>query len=179
MMGNGLSNLKTVQPVVLNSRIRRTTSVPHVVSSSSNQPAQKDPLSLAADLERVMNHIKSDFLSADGRFVDYVGMMTSATFDEFQDLAEELCDIKLETLDETARKSFFINLYNLLTIHGLISVQKDKPERWAESQSVLQMDNFWRTMAYQIGELVFTLDDIEHGILRANRPHPMKALFTK
>ncbi|RMZ97348.1 DUF547 domain-containing [Brachionus plicatilis] len=33
---------------------------------------------------------------------------------------------------------------------------------------------FWSRMAYQIGKYDFSLDDIEHGILRANRPHPAK-----
>jgi len=33
---------------------------------------------------------------------------------------------------------------------------------------------FWAKMAYKIGKngQVFSLDDIEHGILRGNRPHP-------
>ena len=32
--------------------------------------------------------------------------------------------------------------------------------------SVLGVKNFWKSIAYNIGGHVFTLDDIEHGILR-------------
>ncbi|XP_078366756.1 uncharacterized protein LOC144650866 [Oculina patagonica] len=45
--------------------------------------------------------------------------------------------------------------------------------------SVLEIENFWRRMSYNIGGYTFSLDDIEHGILRGNRPHPSggKPLF--
>ena len=33
-------------------------------------------------------------------------------------------------------------------------------------QSVLDVQLFWKTTAYRIGGHVFSLDDIEHGILR-------------
>ena len=35
--------------------------------------------------------------------------------------------------------------------------------------------NIWNSYAYNVGGLILTLDDIEHGILRGNRPHPSKA----
>lgn len=38
--------------------------------------------------------------------------------------------------------------------------------------SILEISRFWRRTAYNIGGYIFSLDDIEHGILRGNRPHP-------
>ena len=32
--------------------------------------------------------------------------------------------------------------------------------------SVLEIENFWRRTSYNIGGYTFSLDDIEHGILR-------------
>ena len=32
--------------------------------------------------------------------------------------------------------------------------------------SVLEIENFWRRTSYNIGGYIFSLDDIEHGILR-------------
>ena len=32
--------------------------------------------------------------------------------------------------------------------------------------SVLEINNFWRRTSYNIGTFIFSLDDIEHGILR-------------
>lgn len=33
---------------------------------------------------------------------------------------------------------------------------------------------FWSKMAYKIDDYFFSLDDIEHGVLRSNRPHPSR-----
>ncbi len=35
--------------------------------------------------------------------------------------------------------------------------------------SLLQVPNFWKIYSYDIGGLVYSLDDIEHGVLRANK----------
>ena len=35
---------------------------------------------------------------------------------------------------------------------------------------------FWSIMAYKIDEFLFSLDDIEHGVLRSNRLHPTKKM---
>lgn len=47
--------------------------------------------------------------------------------------------------------------------------------------SVLEVNNFWNRTAYNIGGYSFSLDDIEHGILRGNRGHPSggKPLFAE
>ena len=51
------------------------------------------------------------------------------------------------------------DLYNALTIHGLA-------EQAALPSSVLDIQQFWKTTGYNVGGLVYSLDDIEHGILR-------------
>ncbi|XP_042206237.1 uncharacterized protein LOC121855401 [Homarus americanus] len=38
--------------------------------------------------------------------------------------------------------------------------------------STLHVENFWSTTAYTIGAHAYTLDHIEHGILRGNKIHP-------
>lgn len=50
-------------------------------------------------------------------------------------------------------------MYNALTIHGL-AVGEQLPS------SVLEVAGFWSVTCYNIGGLVYSLDDIEHGILR-------------
>ena len=51
------------------------------------------------------------------------------------------------------------DVYNALTIHGL-AVADQLPS------SVLDIAHFWQVTAYNIGGLVYSLDDIEHGVLR-------------
>jgi hypothetical protein len=50
-------------------------------------------------------------------------------------------------------------VYNALTIHGLIDADEIP-------MSVLNIQQFWKTTAYNIGGYDFSLDDIEHGVLR-------------
>ncbi|VDI22555.1 Hypothetical predicted protein [Mytilus galloprovincialis] len=38
--------------------------------------------------------------------------------------------------------------------------------------SVLNVQQFWKKTAYNVAGHTFSLDDIEHGILRGNKPHP-------
>ena len=51
------------------------------------------------------------------------------------------------------------DVYNALTIHGLAIVEQ-------LPNSVLDVSNFWKLTCYSIGGMVFSLDDIEHGVLR-------------
>lgn len=104
-------------------------------------------------------------MSADGKSVDYKVLKQSKEFAEYEQEAAELKSVELENLTELQRKVFFINVYNALTIHGLVE-QKELPN------SVLKVQHFFKTIAYNIGSFIFTLDDIEHGILRANKSHP-------
>jgi len=50
-------------------------------------------------------------------------------------------------------------MYNSLTIHGLANCDQ-------LPSSVLEVKDSWAYTCYSIGGLVFSLDDMEHGILR-------------
>ena len=62
---------------------------------------------------------------------------------------------------ELAARTFWINLYNALTLHALAvhSVQT----------TVLEIPGFADRFAYRVDGLNFSLNDIEHGVLRGNR----------
>eukprot|EP00058_Branchiostoma_floridae_P010837 XP_002596325.1 hypothetical protein BRAFLDRAFT_76126 [Branchiostoma floridae] len=105
---------------------------------------------VSRDLQRLMNRMKGEHMVAGGRGVDYEALRDSQLFKDYLWRTLEL------------RNS---DIYNALNIHGLVQC-KQLPS------SVLDVRQFWKTTAYNIGGLVFSLDDIEHGILRGNRPHP-------
>lgn len=58
-------------------------------------------------------------------------------------------------------RAFWINLYNLLTLHDLFHARVRR--------TVLEIPGFTKRFAYRVSELDFSLDDIEHGVLRENR----------
>lgn len=39
-------------------------------------------------------------------------------------------------------------------------------------ETPLKVSGMWSKFAYKIGPCLFTLDDIEHGVLRCNKGHP-------
>ena len=76
-----------------------------------------------------MLQLKSKFISDDGSFVDYGAMGKSEDFKNYLRLANSLESFDWNPLkrDEMERKAFFINLYNVQMIHGLIA-QSDLPD---------------------------------------------------
>jgi hypothetical protein len=62
------------------------------------------------------------------------------------------------------RLAFWLNLYNALIIDAVIS--------FGVIGSVQEVSGFFWRAAYNVGGLRYSAHDIEHGILRANAPHP-------
>lgn len=120
---------------------------------------------LALSLQRTMLRLKGAHMSSDGRGVNYETLRESVLFHEYVALSSQLKQCDPSTLQESQKKAFFINVYNSLTIHGLASAAQ-------LPSSVLEVDKFWRKTAYNIGGHTYSLDDIEHGVLRGNKPHP-------
>ena len=101
-------------------------------------------------------------MSEDGRKVDYDAVKASDAFAEYLSTARLLARCSLVSLDdENERKAFFINVYNALNIHGII-------DRGGLPESLTGKLGYWKRTGYLIDGLRFTLDDIEHGLLRGN-----------
>eukprot|EP01088_Endostelium_zonatum_P003808 TRINITY_DN149_c0_g1_i2.p1 TRINITY_DN149_c0_g1~~TRINITY_DN149_c0_g1_i2.p1 ORF type:complete len:842 (-),score=193.28 TRINITY_DN149_c0_g1_i2:99-2624(-) len=64
-------------------------------------------------------------------------------------------------LTREERLAFFLNVYNILVIHGIIWYG------WPENQ--WERMNFYQASGYVIGGVVYSLNDIETGILRGNK----------
>jgi hypothetical protein len=58
-------------------------------------------------------------------------------------------------------RAFWINLYNLLTLHAVFQARV--------RETVLEVPGFAKRFAYRVSDFDFSLDDIEHGVLRGNR----------
>lgn len=68
--------------------------------------------------------------------------------------------------DRNISLAFWINLYNAMVIHGAL--------RLGVRHRMTEVRGFFRRTQYTIGDERFNLDVIEHGILRANRGHPLR-----
>jgi hypothetical protein len=127
-----------------------------------------------------MFSLKAIFIDPSGRLVNYRRLRASNVYNDLCEMSHRLTTISLENVTENERKTFFISnnqmifiqiiffssiqdLYNILTIHGITSVN-DLPK------SVLDLNQFWKTTSYKVGTYFYSLDDIEHGILRGVIP---------
>jgi len=121
---------------------------------------------LAQAVQRLILRLKGRYLSCDGKVVDYAGLRRDPMYtQEFMDLVKMLNTISLEELSPVQLKVFFLNVYNAMSIHGLAECDP-------LPKSVTDINGFWKTNCYLINGHVFSLDDIEHGILRGNTRHP-------
>jgi Protein of unknown function, DUF547 len=137
---------------------------PATASSSSENVG-----SMVAQLHRSVATLQSDYVSQDGRTVDYLAMSKSADYADYKRKVRELLPrIDLDALGESERKALLLNVYNMLVVDARISF----PRYDDDNPGALGRLRFYRTMSYRIGEHRFSLDDIEHGLLRAGRPHP-------
>ncbi len=114
-------------------------------------------------LKRLANQMRAEALKAGG--VDYRGLGASTAYEQFRELTRSLPHCTSEDLgDRDHQLAFWINLYNVLILDAVIHYQV--------RGSLLRRPGFFRQAAYNVGGQRFSADDIEHGVLRGNRPHP-------
>eukprot|EP00188_Purpureofilum_apyrenoidigerum_P000290 Plantae.Rhodophyta-Purpureofilum_apyrenoidigerum.ctg11204.p1 GENE.Plantae.Rhodophyta-Purpureofilum_apyrenoidigerum.ctg11204~~Plantae.Rhodophyta-Purpureofilum_apyrenoidigerum.ctg11204.p1 ORF type:complete len:557 (-),score=72.25 Plantae.Rhodophyta-Purpureofilum_apyrenoidigerum.ctg11204:323-1993(-) len=102
--------------------------------------------------------------SANDEDVDYAILAKSEAFRIYEFDTAELQAVDITSLDSGERLAFFINVYNTLCLHG--HVVSGAPTHFFKRMS------FFRRISYRLGGLDYTLDDIEHGILRGNKRPP-------
>jgi hypothetical protein len=119
---------------------------------------------LFEELSRYVAILREERVSGSHR-VDYRGYRKNHDHRMFLELLRRLEEADPVTLGVgPGAKAFWINMYNAGVIYSL--VQHGQP------QTLLQRRQFFGRELLGIGSLVFSLDDIEHGLLRGNRRPP-------
>lgn len=93
---------------------------------------------------------------------DYAGFGRSPEYESLQAAAEALAGFDCGTLGIGQRLPFWINVYNALVLHAVVAR--------GVTDSVRSVGDFYGESQYDVGGHAFSLDDIEHGLLRANEP---------
>jgi len=119
---------------------------------------------IAEALRKLHNELKREAIGKDGH-VDYAALRASPTFLQMQRTSGLLGAINPEEMSDDAMiTAFWLNLYNVLAIHGVIAL--------GIRESVMEIPSFFGVVGYRVGRFVLTLDEIENGVLRRNAPHP-------
>lgn len=81
-------------------------------------------------------------------------------------ILKEIAGVTLDGLvTRHARLAFWINTYNALVADGITAL--------GARRSVWEVPDFFARAACRAGDAVLSADDIEHGVLRGNRPSPL------
>jgi glutaredoxin len=123
---------------------------------------RRDARVVAASLRDRILALYDVYLSSDGRHVDYAGMRASPEFAAYVDATAELQTVDVHALTRAERVAFFLNVYNALVVH--VSAAVGPPSGFFDRLT------YFDRHAYDIGGHAYTCDDIEHGVLRGNRP---------
>jgi hypothetical protein len=130
-------------------------------------------LELVGMLKHAVNEFKAEAMNENGSRVDYQKLRNTDCYQRYtQGLVPQLQTVEFADLtDRNTATAFWINLYNALVIHAVIEfgVQESIAAGGFGDQV-----RFFRRAAYNIGGMRFSLEDIEHGILRANRGNPFQ-----
>ena len=103
------------EPIVLN----RPTSTVQPPEEDDDGPQDREEI--VKQLRIAITSLKASFMSEDGSRVDYQAMLKSPQFESFSQLTHQLRHVHVDAFTTQDRlKTFFINVYNSLTVHALI-----------------------------------------------------------
>lgn len=127
----------------------------------------EQPIDIALTLS--MADLKGRFIDEESSSVHYRAIHGSKEFERYKELTKGLRSFDLRDLKaREQRLAFWINIYNTAVIHGVIELGLER--------SVKEFPRFFDRVTYEIGGFRFTLNEMEHGILRGNRRHPYRIL---
>ena len=131
------------------------------ILNETGEPSDISGIKISQEMLRTIREIKAGYYTPQGN-VDYESIRYSDAYREYKGISANLRDFDpLLLQDEKAKLAFWINLYNTIVIDAIIA--------GGIKESVHEIDGFFGKMKYIIGGYRFSADDIEHGILRANR----------
>jgi hypothetical protein len=133
----------------------------------------EDNAQIAVELKMAVNKLKELAISSDGSRVDYHKIQQSSAFAAFTERSlPKLHHYDLNSFNSWHQAAgFWINLYNVLVIHAVILGEYGAS---ITENGYAGMIRFFRGAAYQVGGYRFSLEDIEHGILRSNAGNPFQ-----
>ncbi|MCH97775.1 ras GTPase activation domain-containing protein, partial [Trifolium medium] len=92
------------------------------------------------------------------------GFFEASTISRYLNMTQDLQRVNICELSENEKLAFFLNLYNAMVIHAVISV--------GSPEGIIDRRSFFNDFLYLIGGHPYSLAIIENGILRCNQRSP-------
>ncbi|CAL5037639.1 unnamed protein product [Urochloa decumbens] len=126
--------------------------------------APKPIIEVASRLRLLSYAIFEAYVSVNGRHVDYRSIQVCEEFKRYIRTIEELQRVEIDDLSREEKLAFFINLYNMMAIHALVTC--------GHPAGPLDRKKFFGDFKYVIGGCAYSLSAIQNGILRGNQRPP-------
>ena len=130
-------------------------------SGLSQTVAEASAVEIGENLRKVMTSLSGKHISEDGMRVDYEAIKNDVEFAKYVITAQSLQRVRVDRLTKTEKIAMFINVYNALVVHGIVS-------RGAPTNQINRY-LFFKNVSYVVGGQLYSLNEIENGILRGNR----------
>lgn len=117
----------------------------------------------ASELESTLSYMIAHYYNLADNTFDYQACKDAGSYSQIQMLSRAFADFDPGVLrSDAAAKAFWLNLYNILTLHAVMSENV--------LRSIRNRQDFFTGFRYQLKPCALSLDEIEHGIIRANSP---------
>jgi GH15 family glucan-1,4-alpha-glucosidase len=118
-------------------------------------------------VKKMVNILRGQFYDGHTQRIDYPLIQATDIYREFDRAVGALRSFDTAGLvDDKQKIAFWINVFNALVIHGVIA--------FGIRTSVKEIPFFFERAQYQIGKNLYSLSDIEHGVLRQNAVPPWR-----
>lgn len=126
----------------------------------------RSAVEVSAELRKIILMLYGQHITEDGRKVNYKALAKDPAFQRYVESTAELQRVKVGPSHMNREESlcFWMNTYNALVVHATVVA--------GAPQNNIQRLKFFGNASYLIDGQRFSLDDIEHGILRGNAPKP-------
>jgi hypothetical protein len=132
----------------------------------TGEPFDVAGITISQEMLQAMKELKANYYTPEGT-VDYESIKVSNEYRQYKGIIAALRKFDPSLLrDERQQLAFWINLYNTIVVDGIIETNV--------KESVKEVVGFFSKIKYIIGGNRFSPDDIEHGILRANKRKPSR-----
>jgi GH15 family glucan-1,4-alpha-glucosidase len=153
-------------PMPLKEKVR-LLAVPKTLNLEYSKESSASDLQPDAQVKKMVNVLRGQFYDSHTQRIDYQLISGSDTYRELERAVAALRHFDTTGLvDDMQKIAFWINVFNALVIHGVIA--------FGIRTSVKEIPFFFDRAQYRIGQYLYTLSDIEHGVLRKNAVPPWR-----
>ena len=139
------------------------------IKTARSNTQLKDPIALIQQLQSILQYLERKYTkSASG--MDYIAAREDVKFEYLELASCQIQCIDISKMDDTTKAAFCLNLYNIMIQHAFIKLGIGTT---SSARSAI-----FKQVCYQVAgcagrdRIKLSLDDLEHGILRANTKHP-------